>query len=104
MRGAGQPLKFLVVVLLGWTGARAAMLWPGAPLAAPAEATAAPGLATPNAAAPLLALGQPLRPRPPRAAASVGAVPPMASVVLPSARRAVVAADSWIGLLRCQGR
>ncbi|MCC2977527.1 hypothetical protein LK533_12680 [Sphingomonas sp. PL-96] len=39
MRG-GQPLKFLLVVLAGWTGARAALLWPGAPLAVPAAASA----------------------------------------------------------------
>jgi hypothetical protein len=82
MRG-GQPLKFLLVVLAGWMGARAALLWPGAPLAAPASASAplrvaardaetvgtpartkpsedtGASVTTPTPAAPLFAMAQP---------------------------------------------
>lgn len=57
MRG-GQPLKFLLVVLAGWTGARAAMLWPGAPLSAPAAASATLPAAARPAAGPVAPLAR----------------------------------------------
>lgn len=40
MSAVGRPLRFLMVVLTGWTGARAALLWSEPELAGPARATA----------------------------------------------------------------
>lgn len=55
MKG-GRPLKFLLLVALGWTGARAALLWPGVPIAVPAEAgPTLPGQTAPATPAPRVA-------------------------------------------------
>ncbi|MBB3911688.1 hypothetical protein [Sphingomonas desiccabilis] len=59
MTGAGRPIKFLLLVLAGWTGARATLLWPGAELAAVAEASETPAGLSPMPAAPLFAFPQP---------------------------------------------
>ncbi|MFV1920661.1 hypothetical protein VPH46_14690 [Sphingomonas sp. MJ1 (PH-R8)] len=59
MKGAGRPIKFLLLVLVGWTGARATLLWPGAELAAVAEASETPAGLSPMPAAPLFAFPQP---------------------------------------------
>jgi len=80
MTGVGRPLKFLVIVLLGWSGARAALLWPGAPLAVPAEATASAGPEIPVPAAAFSAFAQPL---PPPTEAAAAAMTPLGAPMPP---------------------
>ncbi|MEN2786400.1 hypothetical protein ACFOKI_05985 [Sphingomonas qilianensis] len=50
LTGAGRPLRFLIVVLGGWTGIRAAMLWPITPDIAMQQARARPVTAVPPVA------------------------------------------------------
>ncbi|MFV0623843.1 hypothetical protein ACBY01_07520 [Sphingomonas sp. ac-8] len=101
MRGTGRPLRFLAVVLAGWTGARALLLWPTADLAAPAQASA-PRLATlespyvaptPQAAPSLARMPRPPAPVGERRSRSRNA-PTIAYPALAPARAQTVAPDA----------
>jgi hypothetical protein len=41
MSGRGRPLRFLALLVMGWSGTRAALLWPGTPSATPPSLPAA---------------------------------------------------------------
>lgn len=55
MTGAGRPLRFLAIVMGGWIGVRAVMLWPHAAVAAAEQAV----IPSSVAATPAAALGPP---------------------------------------------
>lgn len=75
----GRPLRFLVLVMTGWVGARAVMLWPGASVAVARD------VITPRPAAALRATeGRPVAAEPPYYAPFAPAVRPTARLHIPA--------------------